>query len=122
MLVVAHRNSLRALAARLDQLPERAVEALVVPTGEPFAYRIDLVTGAPLGRADGGLAAAAADAGRGTFTGAFFRRDECMESYRERRAFIDALPDRALATFSNLVAAPEECLISFDDDDDDDAQ
>jgi 2,3-bisphosphoglycerate-dependent phosphoglycerate mutase len=41
VLVVAHGNSLRALAAILDDLDDAAVERLNIPTGHPLVYRLD---------------------------------------------------------------------------------
>jgi 2,3-bisphosphoglycerate-dependent phosphoglycerate mutase len=40
-LVVAHGNSLRALAMHLDDLSEREVEELNIPTGIPLCYDLD---------------------------------------------------------------------------------
>lgn len=39
--VVAHGNSLRGLVMHLDQLSERDVAALDIPTGIPLVYRLD---------------------------------------------------------------------------------
>lgn len=47
VLIVAHGNSLRALITHLDGLPETAVPALHVPTGEPLVYELD-AEGTPL--------------------------------------------------------------------------
>jgi 2,3-bisphosphoglycerate-dependent phosphoglycerate mutase len=41
VLVIAHGNSLRALAAILDDLDDGALESLNIPTGHPLVYRLD---------------------------------------------------------------------------------
>lgn len=41
VLIVAHGNSLRALVAYLDQVPEPDVPAIVIPTGVPIVYELD---------------------------------------------------------------------------------
>jgi 2,3-bisphosphoglycerate-dependent phosphoglycerate mutase len=41
VLVVAHGNSLRALVARLDDLPPQELAQLNIPTGIPLQYRFD---------------------------------------------------------------------------------
>ncbi len=41
VLIVAHGNSLRALAAYLDQVPETDVPGIVIPTGVPLVYELD---------------------------------------------------------------------------------
>lgn len=41
VLVVAHRNSLRALIKFLTGMSEEAVAVLQVPTGEPLIYDMD---------------------------------------------------------------------------------
>lgn len=40
VVVVAHGNSLRALCALIDQLPDPAVERLNIPTAQPLVYDI----------------------------------------------------------------------------------
>lgn len=41
LLIVAHGNSLRALIKHLDQIDDKAIERLEVPTGEPLLYEFD---------------------------------------------------------------------------------
>lgn len=41
VLLVAHGSSLRALARALREVPEAEVEALRIPTGEPWLYELD---------------------------------------------------------------------------------
>ncbi len=41
VLVVAHGNSLRALVKHLDQVSERDIAGLNIPTGMPLVYRLD---------------------------------------------------------------------------------
>ncbi len=41
VLIVAHGNSLRALVKHLDQISDRDIAALNIPTGIPLAYRLD---------------------------------------------------------------------------------
>jgi 2,3-bisphosphoglycerate-dependent phosphoglycerate mutase len=41
VLVVAHGNSLRALAAVLDRLTEPEIERLNIPAGAPLRYDFD---------------------------------------------------------------------------------
>lgn len=41
VLVVAHGNSLRALCAVVDDLPDDAVRTLGLPTGHPLVYEVD---------------------------------------------------------------------------------
>jgi 2,3-bisphosphoglycerate-dependent phosphoglycerate mutase len=41
VLVVAHGNSLRALVKHLDNLPEKAIVELNIPTGVPLVYDLD---------------------------------------------------------------------------------
>jgi 2,3-bisphosphoglycerate-dependent phosphoglycerate mutase len=41
VLISAHGNSLRALVKYLDQIPEKAVPDLNIPTGIPLAYELD---------------------------------------------------------------------------------
>lgn len=46
-LIVAHGNSLRALAMLIENLPVAAVETLNIPTGHPLRYRFDLSSRTP---------------------------------------------------------------------------
>jgi 2,3-bisphosphoglycerate-dependent phosphoglycerate mutase len=40
-LIVAHGNTLRALIKHLDDLPEKDVPTLHIPTCEPLIYELD---------------------------------------------------------------------------------
>ena len=41
VLVSAHGNSLRALVKHLSQIPDAAITALEIPTGQPIVYELD---------------------------------------------------------------------------------
>ncbi len=41
VLIVAHRNSLRALVTHLDRVPEAEAVRLRIPTGRPLVYELD---------------------------------------------------------------------------------
>ena len=104
VLVVAHRNSLRALVQYLDDLPEEAVESLAVPTGVPFAYTLDCESGEVV-RPKGVEAK--------TFSATFFANPLCMGLYEEKKRFLEGYEDQATAPYPNFIAAPEECQIEF---------
>ncbi|MDR1665735.1 MAG: 2,3-diphosphoglycerate-dependent phosphoglycerate mutase [Puniceicoccales bacterium] len=48
VLVVAHGNSLRALAQYLDQIDNKAIVELNIPTGVPLVYELDSVSLVPI--------------------------------------------------------------------------
>jgi 2,3-bisphosphoglycerate-dependent phosphoglycerate mutase len=41
VLIVAHGNSLRALMKHLENISDKAITKLDLPTGEPRAYRLN---------------------------------------------------------------------------------
>ena len=48
VLLVAHSNTLRALMAAIDEVPDDDVPALHVPNSVPILYRFDVDRGAPV--------------------------------------------------------------------------
>ena len=66
MLVAAHGNSLRAMVKMLDNVPEKDIVELNIPTGVPLLYELDAQL-KPLGSrylGDPAAIAAAAEAAR----------------------------------------------------------
>jgi 2,3-bisphosphoglycerate-dependent phosphoglycerate mutase len=41
VLVAAHGNSLRALIKHIDQVPDKEIAELEIPTGVPIVYELD---------------------------------------------------------------------------------
>merc|ERR1711871_529304 len=82
VLIVAHRNSLRALIRNLEGLDDDEVARMQIPTGQPFVYPLDSnlrPTAVPL-VCDGNNN----EPGCG-FQGIFLKDDPCMDGYRERQ-------------------------------------
>jgi len=83
-LLVAHANTIRALVMHLDDIPAEQIEDLNIPTGIPFYYDIDKVTGKVAQESDAGNPTNQDDKA-GKFRGAYISDAKKERNFLERR-------------------------------------
>jgi 2,3-bisphosphoglycerate-dependent phosphoglycerate mutase len=84
-LVVAHANTLRALIMHVDNISSTDIEGLNIPTGIPFYYDIDKMTGELVSSSE-------PDAiGIGKFSGMYIADERKKRSFLERRPMTPTL-------------------------------
>jgi len=115
VLIVAHRNSLRALIRNLEGLSDDQVAQMEIPTGAPFAYPLEehlrpvavplsCDTPTPTG-APGGCG----------FQGVFLSDDSCEQNYRKQiaRCLEDWDEDPAHPPEVCMNLTPDECILDI---------
>jgi 2,3-bisphosphoglycerate-dependent phosphoglycerate mutase len=106
-LIVAHANTLRALAMHLDDIPGDEIEDLNIPTAIPFYYDICTSTGAVLAASHDH----ADTIGLGKFRGIYISDERKKRSFLERRRtandpWLWALHDHQVAR--SMLIEPED--------------
>uniref|UniRef100_A0A7S2RJU0 Phosphoglycerate mutase n=1 Tax=Rhizochromulina marina TaxID=1034831 RepID=A0A7S2RJU0_9STRA len=117
VLVIAHRNSLRALIRNLEGLSDEQVAQMTIPTGAPFVYPLEehlRPVGVPLSCENGNNDDPEKSAGCG-FQGIFLSDDQCEKSYRRTIAqcLSDWDEDPAHPPEACLNLTPDECVLDF---------